>query len=295
MPLDPRHSRMLLPLLTLGMSQTLLPTPFSPLQVVQHSIHQACNLHDLGYMMSHAACCFPFLFPPSPTSQVHQQLERYHMTAEADRAESVLINVNAFAYAGMPDMLSAEQRTYFDKLFSDQFAPEALRFWQNPPAGARPLPPPPSPGPAPGAADGRAAPPAGSGGSPGQGQQPYGGVPGQQPQGGYAQGPPGQGPPPPQRPPPPGVPPGRSPPPPGPGYGAPPPGTGPYGPPQGVGQYGPPPGGVRPPPPGQVPMRPPGPGGAPPPVPMRPAPGQPGQAPPPVMRRAPPPPPGAQR
>eukprot|EP00955_Chlamydomonas_euryale_P005832 62187-Chlamydomonas_euryale.AAC.1 len=63
---------------------------------------------------------------------VHQLLEKQAL-AGRERADKVTLSVNVFAYAGMPAVLTAEQRTYFDKLFSDPHAPDCMRFWSNPP------------------------------------------------------------------------------------------------------------------------------------------------------------------
>lgn len=72
--------------------------------------------------------------------RVHQLQERQHMVAESERPDHVVLEVNVFAYSGMPQQLTSEQKTYFDKLFSDPFAPESLRFWANAPANAVPKP-----------------------------------------------------------------------------------------------------------------------------------------------------------
>ncbi|KAG1675453.1 hypothetical protein FOA52_001752 [Chlamydomonas sp. UWO 241] len=62
---------------------------------------------------------------------VHQQLER--ISLGSDRPEKVKLTVNAIAYAGMPALLSTEQKNYYDRLFSHSHAPDCMRFWANPP------------------------------------------------------------------------------------------------------------------------------------------------------------------
>jgi hypothetical protein len=41
---------------------------------------------------------------------VHQALEREALAAPADRSEKVNLSVNVFAYSGMPQLLTADQK-----------------------------------------------------------------------------------------------------------------------------------------------------------------------------------------
>eukprot|EP00955_Chlamydomonas_euryale_P028552 300891-Chlamydomonas_euryale.AAC.2 len=126
-------------------------------------------------------------------------MERQSLAAASDRADKVTVSINVCAYAGMPAMLTAEQRQYFDKLFSDKYAPDTMRFWANPPQLRSVLPgqqpkaekPPPKDGAQ------SAGPPVQRGGAPG----PPGAAPGRVPPAPPARPAPGSAPPPvPQRP-----------------------------------------------------------------------------------------------
>lgn len=127
---------------------------------------------------------------------VQQQMERRNMTNAADRPPSVNLPANCFAYAGMPELLTKEQKDYYDKLFSSEHAPEAMKAWTLPPP-VRTLQ---------GAvvAQGRGGPaPQGRPGAVPQGQAPTPGARGPPPPGGPPGRPPGPGgaaPPVPQRP-----------------------------------------------------------------------------------------------
>lgn len=71
---------------------------------------------------------------------VQQQLERYNMSSPADRRDKVNLLSSVFVFAGMPEHLSPPQRQYFDKVFSDQYAPDCMRFWTQPPQTKSVLP-----------------------------------------------------------------------------------------------------------------------------------------------------------
>ncbi len=124
--------------------------------------------------------------------QIQQVLERRNMMNAADRPTTVTLLANCFAYSGMPEHLSKEQREHFDTLFASEFAPEAMKNWKVPPQ-VRSLP---AAIAAAAARQGGAAPPA-PGARPGSGGPP---PPGARPATGPRPGaPPGGAPPVPQR------------------------------------------------------------------------------------------------
>jgi hypothetical protein len=45
-------------------------------------------------------------------------MERRNMMAPADRGDRVQLPANCFAYAGMHEMLTKEQKAYYDSLFA---------------------------------------------------------------------------------------------------------------------------------------------------------------------------------
>ncbi len=77
---------------------------------------------------------------PGSAPQVQQVLERRNMASATDRPPNVTLPANCFAYAGMPELLTKEQREFYDQLFSSEHAPEAMKNWTVPPQ-LRALPP----------------------------------------------------------------------------------------------------------------------------------------------------------
>jgi hypothetical protein len=51
-------------------------------------------------------------------SQVQQLMERRNMMAPGERGDRVQLPANCFAYAGMTEMLTKEQKAYYDSLFA---------------------------------------------------------------------------------------------------------------------------------------------------------------------------------
>lgn len=72
--------------------------------------------------------------------QVQQVMEKRNMQPAGERTGTVRLSANCFAYAGMAEQLTKDQRAYFDKLFSTPNAPDPMRAWTIPPP-VRALPP----------------------------------------------------------------------------------------------------------------------------------------------------------
>jgi len=72
--------------------------------------------------------------------RVQQAMEKRNMAAANEKPPFLPVLANCFAYAGMPEQLSPEQRKYFDKLFADPHTPDAMKKWTVPPP-IRALPP----------------------------------------------------------------------------------------------------------------------------------------------------------
>eukprot|EP00798_Chlamydomonas_sp_ICE-L_P013205 gene13205-19040_t len=117
--------------------------------------------------------------------QVQQQMERLNMTAAADRPEKLNLQTNVFAFSAMIEFLNPGHIKHYDKLFSGEYAPDAMKYWKTPPTSRMALPAAAQRQPTPSHAPGQAAP---------RGPPPPGGAPQRSP---GPPGPPGQRAPPP--------------------------------------------------------------------------------------------------